>query len=92
MKKSITKEPDSVRTKKIEIELPVKFYEFMEKICELKGVPVNEFIVEDLLGALESELDECLGNQLGLPVERFKYHEYVESLAYPEAVSQEVQV
>ncbi len=92
MKKLITKEPDSVRTKKVEITMPEGLYDLLERVCKIKGVAVADFLLEDLIESLGCELDDCLGHQLNIPVESMEHRKYVESLAYPESVSQEVQV
>ncbi len=89
---STKREPDAVRTVKIEIELPEGLYDLLEKVCEIRDMSVNAFILEDLIGSLDCELQECLGDQLGFPLEGGEYREYVKSLAWPESLAQEARV
>ena len=88
----INGEPDPVRTRKVEITMPEGLYDLLERVCEIKGVAVADFLLEDLIESLGCELDDCLGNQLSLPIEHIGHREYVESLARPEKAAQEVQV
>ncbi len=89
MSEKTKQEPGVVRTKKVEIELPEGLYDLLEKVCEVQDQSVNEFILEDLIVSLDSELQDSLGNHFGFYLEGGEYREYVESLARPEEAVQE---
>ena len=89
MSEKTKQEPGVVRTKKVEIELPEGLYDLLEKVCEVQDQSVNEFILEDLIVSLDSELQDNLGNHFGFYLEGGEYREYVETLAYPDMAVQE---
>ena len=89
MSEKTKQEPGVVRTKKVEIELPEGLYDLLEKVCEVQDQSVNEFILEDLIVSLDSELQDNLGNHFGFYLKGGEYREYVESLARPEEAVQE---
>ena len=91
MKKSINKEAEKVRTKKIEIEIPEGLCDFMERVCKLQGESVNDYLINSLVVVLDGDLDMHLSDLLdpGVPPGS-NQRAYIESLAWPEEAAQEV--
>ena len=92
MKKLINAEPDSVRTKKLEIAMPEGLYDLLEKVCKIQERSVNEFMLNSAAGYLDMELQEHLGFHLDFTMKDGAYRDSIESLARPEKVAQEVAV
>ena len=91
-KTQLTKEPDSVRTRKVEITMPEGLYDLLEKVCKIQERSVNEFMLNSAAGYLDIELQEHLGFHFDFTMKDGAYRDSIESLAYPEAAAQEVQV
>jgi len=85
MAQTKTKEGQSeVRTRRLEVEIPEGLYNVLEKVCKVKGVSVNEFILDNLIVVLDSELQDNLGEHLGFELKDHDYREDLKDLAYPE--------
>ena len=94
MKKSIMKEPGADRTKKVEIKIPERLCDLLEKVCKIQGESVNDYLINSLVVILDGDLDMHLSDLLDIEVASdSNQREYVESLAWPEEKEpQEAQV
>ena len=73
-----------MKTSQIKLTVPVQFHELIAATAKLKGISVEEYIIEELI----SDLDCALQDPMGLVAEMGQgysndYLDQVRELAYP---------
>ncbi len=81
---STKKEPDAVRTRKVEITMPEKFLEIAEQLAGIEEVSVDALIIEALVSQIAFDMEEPLGVALHWGGDRSEYAKKLKSLAWPE--------
>ena len=76
-----------MKTTQIKLTVPVQFNELLITTAKLKGVSVEEYVIEELIGSLDCALQDPMGHATGMSFERcHDYTDQVRELAYPEEV------
>ncbi len=76
-----------MKTTQIKLTVPVQFNELLTTTAKLKGISVEEYVIEELIGSLDYVLQDPMGFVAGMNVNYDYAHDYseqVRDLAYPE--------
>ena len=69
-------------TKTVQFTVPSEFYEILEEIAFSYNDSVEEYVIDELIGGLDCDLDEAAGPVLGLTDKR-SYREQLEEMFSP---------
>ena len=83
---------ESAKVRKVEIELPEGLYNLLEKVCEIQGMSVNDYLIHGVVVILDGDLDMHLSDLPDLGLLDGDQRAYVESLAWPESLAQGARV
>ncbi len=76
-----------MKTVQITLGVPEQFHELLDVTARLKGISVEEYIIEELVGSLDCALQDPMGFVTGMNVNydyAYDYSEQVRELAHPE--------
>ena len=77
-----------MKTTQIKLTVPVQFNELLTTTAKLKGISVEEYIIEELISDLDCALQDYMGRVAGMSQECcHDYLDQVRDLAYPEEVA-----
>ena len=69
-------------TKTIQLTVPSEFYEVLEKISLSYKASVEEYVLDEMIGGLDCDLEESAGPVLGLTDKR-SYRDQLEEMFSP---------
>ena len=76
-----------IKTVQITLTVPEQFHELIDGVATIKGVSVEEYIIDELIDALDSTLQNPMGWASGMSWDyAHDYGGQVRGLAYPEGV------
>ncbi len=77
-----------MKTVQIKLTVPVQFNELLTTTAKLKGISVEEYIIEELISDLDCALQDYMGRVAGMSTDEcHDYCEQVRDLAYPKEVA-----
>ena len=78
-----------MKTTQIKLTVPVQFNELLTATAKLKGISIEEYIIDELISDLDCELQAPMGWATGMSGDYcHDYTDQVRELAYPEEVVQ----
>ena len=77
-----------MKTTQIKLTVPVQFNELLTATAKLKGISIEEYIIDELISDLDCALQDYMGRVAGMSVNYcHDYTDQVRKLAYPEEVA-----
>ncbi len=74
-----------MKTVQIKLTVPEQFHELIDGVATIKGISVEEYIIEELITDLDCALQDPMGFVAGMSFDHaHDYCEQVRALAYPE--------
>ena len=83
--------PLEVRTRKVKIEIPEGLCNLLEKVCTARDTSIQDYAIGSMVKSMELHLQLSLAVNLDLG-EMTHYDDYLETLTWPETVTQEAKV
>ena len=78
-----------MKTTQIKLTVPEEFHELIDATAKLKGISIEEYIIEELISDLDCALQDYMGRVAGMSQGCcHDYTDQVRELAYPEEVVQ----
>lgn len=79
-----------MKTIQVKLIISEQFHEFIDATAKLKGISVEEYIIDELIDSLDCALQDSMGRVAGMSTEVcHDYNEQVRDLVYPEEDRQE---